>query len=663
MISRRASPGISLGADNHGRLFEKSVRERNLKKTKPGVLAAQYRLNVPATKTSQSSKILRPKKHDMVQLVRDEVEESNLFDVPKKEEREVKEIRLCNLDDSDFSDEEDELELYFMSQRPKEKMSQKLYKEACRTLKITPMQMFYKALDTDEIRVIGVTMKPKDTKACAIALCRDSEVEKLTFDGNDLGSSGAMYIADVVDRNTYLIELSITENNIGKQGAEAICEALKNNNYLRKLDLSGNNLTEGDAIHFKEMLDENHALRELHLKHNKFHERGGEIFAEGLAVNDFLKVLDLSWNHLRLRGATAIGRALQKNRHLEKLDISWNGFHLTGAATISYALTMNTALIELDMSCNRLTDACAKCLIKGIEKNSTLKILRLGKNQMYPVSATELLECIDQSISGIQLLDLGDQCVMDTFEKLYNEMKKRRDSFKAIYGYVWDTNREGISQTDVNEDEKDLIDEDPLLVLFEYARLQNFRLLDMFTILDTDKSGSLDKQEFKDGLEQVKIPMSEPSLNLLIKKMDKDGDGEIDFGELISAQKLHKEKLRDFMRAEVDLENTEIGRIDRKIRMVMSRRHLMKKKKTEMKDLLKVLTKAARPVEEDIPVEEKVAKDLKSTLQKGFPKMANLMNFLPDIKQRLSLVAQNDTEGNNSQSVDTPEETKQSVDT
>ena len=86
--------------------FKKSVRERNLKKTKPGVLAAQYRLNVPATKTSQSSKILRPKKHDMVQLVRDEVEESNLFDVPKKEEREVKEIRLCNLDDSDFSDEE-----------------------------------------------------------------------------------------------------------------------------------------------------------------------------------------------------------------------------------------------------------------------------------------------------------------------------------------------------------------------------------------------------------------------------------------------------------------------------------------------------------------------------------------------------------------------------
>ena len=96
-----------------------------------------------------------------------------------------------------------------------------------------------------------------------------------------------------------------------------------------------------------------------------------------------------------------------------------------------------------------------------------------------------------------------DQCVYDKFEKLYKEMKQRRSPFEVIYGYVWDTERAGITHTDINDDEKDLIDEDPLTVLFEYARLQNFRLLDMFVILDRDKSGSLDKNEFKEGLEVI----------------------------------------------------------------------------------------------------------------------------------------------------------------
>lgn len=100
-----------------------------------------------------------------------------------------------------------------------------------------------------------------------------------------------------------------------------------------------------------------------------------------------------------------------------------------------------------------------------------------------------------------------DQCVYDTFVTLYKEMQKTRNPFKAIYGYVWDTKRRGISHSDITEEDKDLLEEDPLLVLFEYARLQNFRLLDMFTILDADKSGSLDKQEFKDGLEVKHIKL------------------------------------------------------------------------------------------------------------------------------------------------------------
>ena len=86
-------------------LSQKSMRERSRKKVKSSTLAAQYRLNFTPTRTSD--KILRPKKNDMVQVVKDEVELSGVFNDPKAEEKEVKEIRLLNLDDSDFSDDEE----------------------------------------------------------------------------------------------------------------------------------------------------------------------------------------------------------------------------------------------------------------------------------------------------------------------------------------------------------------------------------------------------------------------------------------------------------------------------------------------------------------------------------------------------------------------------
>lgn len=89
---------------------------------------------------------------------------------------------------------------------------------------------------------------------------------------------------------------------------------------------------------------------------------------------------------------------------------------------------------------------------------------------------------------------------MDTFENLYKKLQEIRNPFKVIYGMVWATDRQSLASADQEPEEEDLLNEDPLLVLFEYARLQNFRLVDMFKQLDTDNSGSLDRQEFSKGL-------------------------------------------------------------------------------------------------------------------------------------------------------------------
>ena len=54
----------------------------------------------------------------------------------------------------------------------------------------------------------------------------------------------------------------------------------------------------------------------------------------------------------------------------------------------------------------------------------------------------------------------------------------------------------------VSHDEmKALVDEEPMMVLMEFMRLQNLRLIDLFSSLDTDRSKSLTKEEFKLGLQ------------------------------------------------------------------------------------------------------------------------------------------------------------------
>ena len=57
----------------------------------------------------------------------------------------------------------------------------------------------------------------------------------------------------------------------------------------------------------------------------------------------------------------------------------------------------------------------------------------------------------------------------------------------------------------------------------------------MFKMLDSDKSGSIDKNDLDKGLMKM-IP--EAQRNTIIKVLDKDGDGKVDFKEFKKAMKM-----------------------------------------------------------------------------------------------------------------------------
>lgn len=58
-----------------------------------------------------------------------------------------------------------------------------------------------------------------------------------------------------------------------------------------------------------------------------------------------------------------------------------------------------------------------------------------------------------------------------------------------------------------------------------------------FEEMDTDKSGTLSKEEIKAAHEKIGIEMPEDFLNDLFKDMDTDGNGKVKFLEFLDACK------------------------------------------------------------------------------------------------------------------------------
>eukprot|EP01028_Stygiella_incarcerata_P005960 TRINITY_DN2459_c0_g1_i1.p1 TRINITY_DN2459_c0_g1~~TRINITY_DN2459_c0_g1_i1.p1 ORF type:complete len:1822 (-),score=519.58 TRINITY_DN2459_c0_g1_i1:603-6068(-) len=61
------------------------------------------------------------------------------------------------------------------------------------------------------------------------------------------------------------------------------------------------------------------------------------------------------------------------------------------------------------------------------------------------------------------------------------------------------------------------------------------KLSDVFRSFDTDGNGTVDYDEFQNGLDSLGVDLSREEMNLLIREVDQDGDGQIDYVEFSTA--------------------------------------------------------------------------------------------------------------------------------
>lgn len=79
--------------------------------------------------------------------------------------------------------------------------------------------------------------------------------------------------------------------------------------------------------------------------------------------------------------------------------------------------------------------------------------------------------------------------------------------------------------------------QDVLNLLLEYIELRGLRVVDFFRQLDKDNSKKITRAEFMNGVKKAGIPMTRKQLKKLVRILDTDNDGNIDYGEMVAIKK------------------------------------------------------------------------------------------------------------------------------
>ncbi|KAH9499563.1 hypothetical protein Btru_078124 [Bulinus truncatus] len=335
----------------------------------------------------------------------------------------------------------------------------------------------------------------------------------------------------------------------------ALCLVMKDEQQATSLDFTGNRINDQGVVHIIHVLPclpgvyqvWNVTIKTLLLGHNEFSDWGGKVIGDALARNLTLEDLDLSWNHLRRYGAVGVARGLQVNSSLCNINLSWNGFGFEGCVAVGDMLSENCSITELDLSCNRIGPPALLELLRGVARNKTLHILKIGHNPITAGFSSLILSVVKRhKESALQNIDMQGVVVDKEFVTLLREIQKERF---FIVNYEVSLPVKKLSTNEMREmiGLPSAYNVDPLKLL--YLLKEKMRVADFFYKINKDNDDGLQKNELYSLFDEAGLPVTGSVVDKIMDFMDTNDDGTIDLKEFLLGDKriknISRKQIRD----------------------------------------------------------------------------------------------------------------------
>jgi hypothetical protein len=81
-------------------------------------------------------------------------------------------------------------------------------------------------------KIMAIAMRMESMKILCGVPFKDKTLTELDISGNNLGTEGALVVAEYLDGNRALTSLNLSSNNLEAEGAKIVTEALQVTNYV-----------------------------------------------------------------------------------------------------------------------------------------------------------------------------------------------------------------------------------------------------------------------------------------------------------------------------------------------------------------------------------------------------------------------------------------------
>ena len=206
-----------------------------------------------------------------------------------------------------------------------------------------------------------------------ILTAKSSDTVKNTYQNQELQS--------LVDSREQQAGLNLNNKKLNDDDVKIIVADAIVRKQCKKLWLNQNKITAAGACSISKALNGNCSLEELYLSSNLICDIGVYFLIESLAQKNFtLKWLFLSSAGITDAGAAHLGKMLKTNNTLAHLALGENEISDKGVLSLASALIdHNNSLQGLYLDENRrITDLSIDVLVQMLQRNRSLKILRLS---------------------------------------------------------------------------------------------------------------------------------------------------------------------------------------------------------------------------------------------------------------------------------------------